>query len=69
MSVIVAEVYEAFLSADTPKEKAKKAAEALANYDNRFTRIELDSVLLKWMCGTILAGIVALVLKAFFHSM
>ena len=36
-----------------------------ANKENRFSRIETDLVVLKWMTGTILAGIVALVIKTF----
>jgi hypothetical protein len=67
MSIMIAEVYDAFLSAGATEDKARKASEALANYESRFIKIESDIVVLKWMCGTILAGIVALVLKAFFH--
>ena len=33
---------------------------------NRFSRIETDLAVLKWMTGTILAGVVALVVKTFF---
>jgi hypothetical protein len=34
--------------------------------DGRFIRIEGEILLLKWMMGTIMAGIIALVIKAFF---
>ncbi len=35
------------------------------NYANRFARIEGDLLVLKWMTGTILGGVVALVIKTF----
>ena len=35
-------------------------------YDgSRFSRIEADLLVLKWMTGTILGGVVALVIKSF----
>jgi hypothetical protein len=33
----------------------------------RFARIEADMTLLKWMLGLVIAGVLALVMKAFFH--
>ena len=65
MATMISEVYDAFIAAGAPEEKARKAAEALANYDTRFNRIEADLLVLKWMIGTILAGVVALVIKTF----
>jgi hypothetical protein len=62
---MISEVYDAFLAAGAPEDKARKAAEAIASYENRFARIETDLVVLKWMTGTILGGVVALVIKAF----
>jgi len=35
------------------------------NYAKRFARIEGDLLVLKWMTGTILGGVVALVIKTF----
>lgn len=40
MSTTISEVYDALISAGAPEGKARKAAETLANYDNRFTRID-----------------------------
>jgi hypothetical protein len=37
---MISEVYDAFIAAGTPEDKARKAAETLANYDNRFSRID-----------------------------
>ncbi len=66
MTMMVTEVYDALMSAGAPEDKAMRAAQALAGYDNRFNRIETDLTLVKWMLGLVVAGIVALVLKAFF---
>ena len=66
MATMISEVYDAFIAAGAPEDKARKAAEALAAYENRFSRIEADPLVLKWMTGTILAGVAALVIKAFF---
>jgi hypothetical protein len=40
VSTTISEVYDALISAGAPEGKARKAAETLANYDNRFTRID-----------------------------
>jgi hypothetical protein len=66
VATMISEVYDAFISAGAPEDKARKAAEAIASYENRFGRVEADLTVLKWMTGTILAGVVALVIKTFF---
>ena len=73
MSTMITEVYEAFISAGAPEDKAKAAARAVAEYDSRFNRIDSDlalvkaeMVVLKWMLGFVLAGVVSLVMKNFF---
>ncbi len=66
MCTMISEVYEAFIHAGATEDKAKKAAEALANYDSRFNKIETDLVVIKWMVGIVIAGIIALILKGFF---
>jgi hypothetical protein len=38
----------------------------MAVADNRFSRIETDLAVSKWMTGTTLAGVAALVIKTFF---
>jgi hypothetical protein len=65
VATMISEVYDAFIAAGAPEEKARKAAEAIANYESRFSRIEADLLVLKWMTGTILGGVVALVIKTF----
>jgi hypothetical protein len=37
---MISEVYDALISAGAPEDKARKAAETLANTDNRFSRID-----------------------------
>ena len=66
MTMMVTEVYDALLAAGAPEDKAARAAQALAGYDNRFNKVEADLTLLKWMVGLVLAGIVALITKTFF---
>jgi hypothetical protein len=66
MATMISEVYDALLEAGASQEKARMAAEALANYETRFSRIDADLLLLKWMTGFILAGVSGLILKSFF---
>lgn len=40
MSTMIIEVYDAFKSAGASEEKATAAAKAIADYDNRFNKIE-----------------------------
>lgn len=66
MATMISEVYDALISAGAPEEKARRAAEALANYDSRFSKIDADLLVLKWMTGFILAGVAGVILKTFF---
>ncbi len=66
MATMISEVYDAFIAAGAPEDKARKAAEAIASYVSRFARVGSDLAVLKWMTGTILAGVAALVIKTFF---
>ena len=68
MTTMIAEVYDALLAAGSPEDKARKAAEAIASYENRFTsrdqrfaKIEGDLKLLTWMVGFNLAASVGLI--------
>ena len=65
MTTLIAEVYDAFLSAGAPEEKARAAAKAIADYDSGFNKIEADLLVLKWMTGAIVAGVLSLIVKAF----
>jgi hypothetical protein len=59
MPTMISEVYDALLEAGASEEKARKAAEAVAQYDQRFASLEQKIVqldgrmsLLHWMVGT-----------------
>ena len=65
MTTMISEVHDALLSAGAPEDKARKAAEAIANYENRFNRIEGELMLLKWMMGFNLAFTLAILWKIF----
>jgi len=67
MSIMISEVYDAFVAAGAPEEKARKAAEALTVHENRFSKIEADLLVLKWMVGFVLALLAAIALKLFLH--
>lgn len=66
MSAILIEVYDALREAGATEEKSKAAAKAIADYDTRFNKVEADLLVLKWMTGAVLAGIMSLILKTFF---
>jgi hypothetical protein len=74
MTTMIAEVYDALLAAGSPEDKARKAAEAIAAYENRFTamdqrftKIEGDLKLLTWMVGFDLAATVGIVFLLLRH--
>jgi len=66
MATMISEVYDALVEAGASQEKALKAAEALANYESRFSKIDADLLLLKWMTGFVFAGVSGLIVKTFF---
>lgn len=49
------EVFEAFRAISVPEEKALKAATALSKRDEEVASIKTDTVVLKWMVGTLAA--------------
>ncbi len=72
MATMISEVYDALKEAGASEEKSRKAAEALASYDNHFAKIENDLTairgelaLVKWMVGFNLAIAVATLWKVF----
>lgn len=67
MATMIAEVYDAFKAAGVDDDKARKAAEAIASYENRFTRIETDLSVMKWMIGSNLALTFVVLGKLFAH--
>jgi hypothetical protein len=79
MATMISEVYDALKDAGASEEKARKAAEALAGYEDKFVRIEarfarVDErfaqiegkiTLLQWMVGFNLAMTTAVLWKVF----
>lgn len=66
MSAIIKEVYDAFLDAGVSEVKSSNAAKAIADYDSRFNKIELDLLVLKWMIGLVIVIEVMPILKSLF---
>ena len=66
MVTILIEIYDALKEAGASEEKSRAAAKAIADYDDRFSRVEADLLVLKWMDGAILAGVLSLIVKTFF---
>ena len=56
---------DALIAAGAPDDKARAAAEELAGYESRFSKIETDLAVLKWMVGVNLAASLSLVIKTF----
>lgn len=48
-------------------DKARKAAEAVAAFENRFAKVDTDLMVLKWMVGTVLAVTIPTMIKVFSH--
>jgi hypothetical protein len=74
MTTMIAEVCDALIAAGSPEDKARKAAEAIAGYENRFsgveqrlTRMEGELKLLSWMIGFNLAGTVGIIFMLLRH--
>lgn len=57
------DVYEAFRSAGADDEKARKAAEALAQDQGRFSKIEAKLDLHSWMIGAVVALDLAILVR------
>jgi hypothetical protein len=51
MAVMMGNLYSALKQAGADEENARKAAEEIAGYENRFAKLESDVALLKWMVG------------------
>jgi len=68
MSTLNKEIYETFLEAGVAKESASRAAEAVehSDLDKRLAIVETKLDAITKMMWIVVAGIVALVLKAYF---
>jgi hypothetical protein len=64
---MISEVYDAFIAAGAPEDKARKAAKVLANHEDRFTRIDGELLALKLMLGFVIALDVAILFRGLFR--
>lgn len=55
MALQLGHLYQALIGAGAEQESAQRAAEEVANYDNRLSGLEGDMKVVKWMLGTIIA--------------
>lgn len=55
MALMMGNLYQALLDAQVPQDKAQKAAEEVASYDNRIASVEAKLNTLHWMVGTNIA--------------
>ena len=67
--MMVTELYDALIAAGAPEEKARAAAQAMSEESLAtkadIARLERELLVVKWMTGAIVAGVVSLLLKAF----
>ena len=65
MALMMGKLHEALMSAGTDAATAREAAEEVANYDNRISKVEADLTLLKWMLGFNIAMTLAILWRVF----
>lgn len=63
VTATIAEADDAVLAAGAPEEKARAAAWAIADHNSRFKQNR--SLVLKWITGAIVAGVISLMLQTF----
>ena len=64
-TIMLAEVYDALVAAGAPDDMARKAAEAVAEYNTRLSSLSSDVRLIQWMVGFNLAFTMAILWKVF----
>jgi hypothetical protein len=65
MALMLGKLYDALRAGGVPDGKAREAAEEVAADEKDLAEIKSDVRLLKWITGTTLAGVLALVLRVF----
>lgn len=72
MALMLGSLYDALMAGSIPADKAQKAAEEVASYENRLSGLEGKLNTLTWMMGTVitlqvmtLAGLLGLLWKMF----
>jgi hypothetical protein len=67
MTIMIAEVYDAFIEAKVSDPTARKAAEAIAAYDSALSEIKSDLRMLKWAQAATFTMTLAVLVKLFIH--
>jgi hypothetical protein len=72
MTTMISEVYEAFKEANVSDASARKASEAIAAYEARFSGIDVKIekidgrlTLVMWQLAVLIGGVATLIIKAF----
>jgi hypothetical protein len=68
MALMVGELYDALVAAGAPEDKARHAAEAVANYEKELADIRGDLRVLKWSTSATLALVIGIFVKLFIHG-
>jgi hypothetical protein len=63
--LMIAELYDALREAGASEEKARGAASAVAQYEDRLNRIERELHLHRWMLGYLVAATTAMLWRLF----
>ena len=63
MAMMMSSLYDALKLAGAGDEPARKAAEEVASFENRFAKVEGELTLLKWMAGFNIALTAAVLAK------
>lgn len=65
MAIMMGALYEALVEGGTSADVAKRAAEEVADHQKQLADIRTDLAVVKAMLGILIAGVAALVLRAF----
>lgn len=65
MTMMLTEVYDALKDVGANEKKARRAAEALADYQRDISDLRGDTRVLKWIAGTNLAFTMAILWRVF----
>ncbi|MEI7610307.1 MAG: hypothetical protein WCJ64_23255 [Rhodospirillaceae bacterium] len=67
MTTTIAELYDALIAAGSPDDKARRAAETVAAHESRFSKLESELAVVKWMVGFNLAATIAILMLLLKH--
>ena len=65
MSIMMGDLYDALIDGGTSDEKARKAAQEVADFQKQLGDIKSDLALIKGLLGVAVAGVITLVVRLF----